>query len=241
VEERPLIARNVSGAAVEVGDLGITIAIGESRELYPKDDIVNIATSADLQAAIDSDKVRMVNSSGLELNKQQSRTLARRGFEQSLPRSYISGFQCKFKTVAQVEVGVGEARDDLDDYDLITAAVLTVDITVDLDTGAEAADTWYGIFVIGDSTNQNAVKGLLSTSYDNPTMPAGYDRFRRVGWVRNNGSSDFIVFEQLGVDQTRLTVYDESNGSLRPELLPDNSKDCNCTNSISNWSNRTEH
>ena len=53
-----------------------------------------------------------------------------------------------------------------------TAVNLTVDITVSgvngLDTGSEAASTWYYIWVIYNGTT---VAGLLSTSATAPTMP----------------------------------------------------------------------
>jgi len=77
---------------------------------------------------------------------------------------------------------------------------LTVDITASgangLDTGAEAGNTWYNIFVIAKS--DGTVASLLSLSATAPTMPSGYTFKRRVGAVRNNGSSAFIEFEQFG-------------------------------------------
>jgi len=81
-----------------------------------------------------------------------------------------------------------------------------------LDTGAEAANTWYAVYVIvGDdapnvvdqTANNNQptlwrrgarVATLLSTSATAPTLPPGYNRFRRVGWVRNDASSNIKLF-----------------------------------------------
>ena len=63
-----------------------------------------------------------------------------------------------------------------------------------LDTGVEAANTWYAVYIIGDSTGANTPNTLLSVSFTAPTLPIGYDKFRRVGAVRNNGSGDFLIF-----------------------------------------------
>ena len=64
-----------------------------------------------------------------------------------------------------------------------------------LDAGAEAADTWYYIYVIYDSTD-GSIAGLLSVSDTAPTLPGTYDKKRLVGVVRNDSSSDFIAFLQ---------------------------------------------
>lgn len=71
---------------------------------------------------------------------------------------------------------------------------VTVDITVaganGLDTGSEAASTWYYIWVIGKT--DGTVAGLLSISSTAPTMPSGYTLKRLIGAIRNDGSSNFI-------------------------------------------------
>ena len=58
-----------------------------------------------------------------------------------------------------------------------------------LDTGAEAANTWYYIYALSAST------GIISTS---PTAPTGQTVYALIGAVRNNGASDFIPFVQTG-------------------------------------------
>jgi len=85
---------------------------------------------------------------------------------------------------------------------------ITVDITTSgangLDTGSEAANTWYYIYLIWDGSN---AAGLLSTSYTSPTLPAGYTAKRLLGAVRNNGGSNFVWFRQINRDvqiQTQL-------------------------------------
>ncbi len=87
------------------------------------------------------------------------------------------------------------------------SAVITAAGAGGLDTGAEAASTWYAVHVIGDTSRVNATAALLSLSATAPTLPAGYDVFRRLGWVRNDAGSNFIDFIQFGEGQRRLIKY----------------------------------
>lgn len=80
---------------------------------------------------------------------------------------------------------------------VLSTVSLTVDIAASgangLDTGAEASSTWYYVWVIW---NGSTTAGLLSTSATAPTMPSGYTHKALVGAVRNNGSSNFVAFNQ---------------------------------------------
>lgn len=58
-----------------------------------------------------------------------------------------------------------------------------------LDTGAEAGNTWYYLWII---YNGSTVAGLISTSATAPTMPSGYTYKALIGAVRNDGSSNFV-------------------------------------------------
>lgn len=68
------------------------------------------------------------------------------------------------------------------------SAMLSVAGTNGLDTGSEAGDTWYAVWVIANESG--VVNSLLSTSGSSPTMPSGYVYKKRIGWFRNNSSSD---------------------------------------------------
>lgn len=60
----------------------------------------------------------------------------------------------------------------------------------------EASDTWYYIVIMRKSSD-GTVNGLLETS-TTPTLETGYDQYAVVGAVRNNSSSDFVDFIQVG-------------------------------------------
>ncbi|WP_152973114.1 hypothetical protein [Pseudomonas asplenii] len=57
-----------------------------------------------------------------------------------------------------------------------------------LDTGTVAANTWYSVWVVWNSTNGAA--GLLSLSATAPTLPGGWTHKARVGWVRTDGTAN---------------------------------------------------
>jgi len=86
-----------------------------------------------------------------------------------------------------------------------TSVSVTPDITASgangRDAGVEASDTWYFVWVIRKSSD-GTVAGLLSTAstIGGLTLPTGYDQAALVSAVRNDASSDFIDFNQYGLD-----------------------------------------
>jgi len=119
-----------------------------------------------------------------------------------LVRRVIESLRVECSAASQVVIKQGSAVGADDGSVVITAGSdITVDITNSgangLDTGSEAANTWYYIWLIWNSTTSTAA-GLFSASSTNPTLPSGYDKKRLIGAVRNNSSSNFIEFRQLG-------------------------------------------
>lgn len=66
-----------------------------------------------------------------------------------------------------------------------------------LDTGAEAASTWYYVWIIASNANAQ-VAGLFSVSATDPALPSGYTYRGLAGAVYNNASSAFGDFFQMG-------------------------------------------
>ncbi len=99
----------------------------------------------------------------------------------------------------QVDINADEVatQDGAGGFKILSSVNLTVDITVTeangLDTGSEATDAWYYIWVIAKADGTTA--GLLSISSTAPTMPATYTFKALVGAVRNT-SGDFVAFAQ---------------------------------------------
>jgi len=134
-------------------------------------------------------------------------------------RDHVKDFRVTFVSASSVSIGNGEARDFDDDFNIInTGGIVTVDITSSgvngLDVGVEAPNTWYAIFAIADQDNILAFAGLLSISTTAPTLPAGYESFRQTGWVRNDVTSTFLEFQQIGKFNDVEYRYEEEASAL---------------------------
>ena len=90
-----------------------------------------------------------------------------------------------------------------------------------LDTGAIANSTWYSVWEIM-RTDTGVVDVLISTSATAPTMPASYNRKRRIGWIKTNGSAQWFSFLQIGDDffyaQTTEASYGATQGATLTTL-----------------------
>ena len=109
-------------------------------------------------------------------------------------------------------------RDSTDAYnidlDADVNAVITSSGAGGLDTGAEASSKWYAAHALADSSGANTTKLILSLSSSAPTKPSGYDIWRRVGWVRNDGSGHFVGLRQeMNVVNLDRLVNALTNGS----------------------------
>ena len=115
-----------------------------------------------------------------------------------------------------IDIAVGFARDYTDTVTMELSSVLTkqIDSTWSvgddaggLDTGAVAASTGYGVYLIRRS-DTGVVDALFSTDMSSAgssvTMPTNYDQKRLIGWVRTDSSSNILGFVQSG-DSFMLT------------------------------------
>lgn len=150
--------------------------------------------------------------------------MARQGYvfaplvpESGNPRGYVRGFVTSWTSVSSVTIGIGDCRSSDNLTDIVLAVPAVVDITASgaggLDTGVEAANTWYYPHIIADSAGVNPVRGLLSASALAPVLPVGYDRFRRVGSVRNTAGSNFRPFATSGLGAERSVQYTDALSS----------------------------
>lgn len=89
---------------------------------------------------------------------------------------------------------------------------VTVDITTTgaggLDNGTIAASTFYAVHAVGDSFGINAGTAIISTSLTAPVLPAGYDMFRRIGFIKTDGSTHVLAFRQEGLSTDRWMWWD---------------------------------
>jgi len=131
--------------------------------------------------------------------------------------SYLTGLKLANDSTTPdeiVTIATGKCRDSTDINDITVSSALSVDNTVSgvggLDTGSVAASTFYAVHVIADSRGYKSTAGLLSLSGTAPTLPVGYDMFRRLGWVLTDGTSDNLPFDQRGNGSDKTMVYRQS-------------------------------
>jgi hypothetical protein len=123
---------------------------------------------------------------------------------------HLDGLKVTFNTVSTVDIEPGTMRDSANTANIDVLATLTADIAVSgvngLDTGSESSSTWYALYAI-KNIGLGTVASLLSESFTSPTLPVGYDVFRRVGAVLNNSGSSFPLFRQRGVGRDRVVYW----------------------------------
>lgn len=119
------------------------------------------------------------------------------------PKGYLGGPQPTYASAASITIPAGcRARSSDNTADIEAAGNLTVSLASSgangLDTGTEANDTWYFVYLIKNPTS-GTVAGLLSVTNEaasgSVTLPTDYTLKRQLPLaVRNNGSGDLVPF-----------------------------------------------
>lgn len=139
--------------------------------------------------------------------------------ENELPTNYIDGLIISDDLSNSKFINSGSCRSDDDSTNLVLGSQTDVDISISgaggLDTGSEASNTFYSVWIIG--IGDASISTLLSTSSTSPTLPGSYTKKRRIGWVRNNGSSDFYDYSTTHTGRDKMYLWNESETVL--ELL----------------------
>lgn len=125
---------------------------------------------------------------------------------------YVNGLDIARVDDANITMAAGAARDSTNVNDIVLSSAVTINGGAVGANGVDLAvivlNSFYAVYVIGDSTKYNATAGLLSLSATSPNLPAGYDMFRRVGWILTDGTADILQFWQHGEGQERMYYYD---------------------------------
>ncbi len=125
---------------------------------------------------------------------------------------YVTGLEMVWVTTTTFTVAAGAASNSTNINDVVLPAVVTNTITSvgvnGVDVAAAIASTFYSVYVIGDSTGYKATASLLSLSATAPSLPSGYDMFRRIGYVKTDGSALLLKFWQYGNASVRDMWYD---------------------------------
>lgn len=143
--------------------------------------------------------------------------------------NYIANLWVEWDSASEISVKSGlECVDSTGAYYITLSSDQTVDISASgangLDTGSEASNTWYNLYVVSKSSDTTDTKFVFSTSttYAGITDPAGYDIGRRLPFVvRNNPSSNLLRFKLLSSvnNQTEFYWIDSETGSSIYEIV----------------------
>lgn len=131
---------------------------------------------------------------------------------ESLPRGYIDGLIMSNDTDSDhdIAISVGETRSSDDTTNIPLSAIITKQIDASWVAGDDAggfpsglslsSDTWYHVFVIYNPTTGDTDAGFdTSISATNLLSDAtGYTKYRRIGSVLTDGSSNIYAFHQDG-------------------------------------------
>lgn len=140
-----------------------------------------------------------------------------------VPRGYCDGGRLAWVSASTLTLGTAAVQstvlDSTGDTSISWLGTVSIDITVagagGLQTGStEAADTWYGVYIIDDTSQVLTPTGLLIPD-GMAFSETGYDVARLLGWVRNDSSSNFLDFIQIGSGHSRIICYQENRSDVR--------------------------
>lgn len=127
--------------------------------------------------------------------------------------AYVNGLALSWLTTTTFSVGAGACSNSNDVNDITLSAPVTNVITHvgvnGVDIAAAVASTFYAVYVIGDSTEYQPTASLISlASNAAPSLPFGYDMYRRVGFILTDGSANVLKFWQYGNGSGKDMWYD---------------------------------
>ena len=147
--------------------------------------------------------------------------------------AYINGLQLAWVSGTSITVSAGRIGNSTNENDISVglplnvaatqtgvepvapgSGLVTINAAVNgaggLDNGALANNTFYAVYAVGDSYGMNPGTAILSASAVQPQLPAGYDMFARIGYVKTSGAAAILAFRQDGCGLDRWMWYDAS-------------------------------
>ena len=125
---------------------------------------------------------------------------------------YVNGLGISKSTSKIVIMATGAARDSTNTNDIVLGSAASINgATVGangVDVAVLVASSLYAVYAIGDSSGYHAPAGVFSLSTTGPSLPFGYDMYRRVGYILTDGSSNILQFWQYGAGGVREMYYD---------------------------------
>lgn len=131
---------------------------------------------------------------------------------------YVNNLQLAYVGTSSITMAAGSARNSSNVNDIVLSSPVTILGSFVGANGVDAAvlvaSSFYAVYVIGDSTDYKPTAALLSLSSSAPALPAGYDMYRRVGWILTDSSAHILNFWQYGTGQSRVYYWDVGIAAL---------------------------
>lgn len=133
---------------------------------------------------------------------------------------FLVGYHIDHLSTTTIRLSAGGARAYANNFEIVLPGndslqnALTLDVTtvgalgcspVLMSAAAPTDNTSFGVYVLGDSSGKNSTTAVIATGND--FLLDGYDSWRRVGMVQNNGGADTLVFmvqSGLGMERKYL-------------------------------------
>lgn len=126
--------------------------------------------------------------------------------------AYINGLNLSWASATTLTVAAGRARNSTNQNDIILDSAVTINGASNglngLDIGDLANNTFYAVYAVDDSLKNNPAGAMVSADLSSPLLPGGYDMVRRIGYVKTDGSAEFLEFRQEGAGSDRWMWYD---------------------------------
>lgn len=201
-------AVDINGGTIDGTSIGDTSASGVTGTTIRATTHLELATGVTVTGIIDDDTMDTASASTLATSESIK--------AYAIPRSYLAGLGLSNDTDADhdIAVAVGKCKDSGDTTAIFFSAILTKQIDATWAAGDDAGgmndssgvtiSTWYhvhalaaatsGVTDVGFDTSVTATNLLADTA----VIAAGITKYRRIGSVLTDGSSNIIAFYQTG-------------------------------------------
>jgi len=126
--------------------------------------------------------------------------------------AYVNGLNLAWASTTTFTMAAGAASNSNDVNDIELSAPVTNTITAvgvnGVDIAAAVASSFYAVYVIGDSNQYQPTASIISLNASQPSLPFGYDMYRRVGFILTDGSAHVLKFWQYGNGSAKNMYYD---------------------------------
>lgn len=126
---------------------------------------------------------------------------------------YCNGLNISWASATTIGVAAGACSNSDNVNDIVLSSAVVINGAANsavnrLDSGSLANNTLYAVYAIADSTGYATAGALLSLASNSaPSLPYEYDMYRRIGYVRTDGSAQFLAFDQRGDGLMRAMWY----------------------------------